>query len=82
MYQPNGRLKQVIKSHAKPLLHIHYSARIKTKQVERKRIHVYHLKSSIPGRGEIICNNNTMKYYNKHNEMVKTIRNASLKYVH
>ena len=82
MYESNGRLKQVMKSNAKPLLSIHYSARIKVKQVERKRIHVYHIKSFIPGEGEIICNNNTMKYYKKHNEMVKTIRNASLKYVH
>ena len=82
MFQPDGRVKQVIKSYAKPLLHIHYSARIKTKQVERKRIHVYHIKSFIPGEGEIICNNNTMKYYKKHNEMVKTIRNASLSYAH
>ena len=82
MYEPNGRLKQVMKSNAKPLLSVHYSARIKVKQVERKRIHVYHLKSSIPGRAEIICNNNTLKFYKKHKEMVKTIRNASLYYDH
>ena len=82
MFQPYGRVKQVIKSHAKPLLSVHHSARIRTKKVERKRIHVYHIKSSIPGEGEIICNYNTMKYYKKHNEMVKTIRDASLKYVH
>ncbi len=82
MFQPNGRLKQVMKSHAKPLLSIHKSTRIKTKRVNRKSIHVYHIKSFIPGEGEIICNNNTMKYYKKHNEMVKTIRNASLKYAH
>ena len=78
MYEPNGRLKQVMKSNAKPLLSVHYSALIKVKQVERKRIHVYHLRSSIPGRTEIICNNNTLKFYKKHKEMVKTIRNASL----
>ena len=82
MFQPYGRVKQVIKSHAKPLLNIHHSARIKTKVVDRRRIHVYHLKSFIPGEGEIICNYNTMKYYKKHNEIVKAIRNASLKYAH
>ena len=82
MFQPNGRLKQVMKSHAKPLLSIHKSTRIKTKRVNRKSIHVFHLKSSIPGKGKIICNYNTMKYYKKHNEMVKTIRNSSLSYAY
>ena len=71
-----------MKSQAKPLLSVHESARVKVKQVNRESIHVFHIKSFIPGEGEIICNNNTMKYYKKHNEMVKTIRNASLSYAH
>ena len=67
-----------MKSQAKPLLGIHYSARVKTKQVNRESIHVFHIKSFIPGEGKIICNNVTLKYYKKHKEMVKAIQVVSL----
>ena len=75
-FQPKGRRKMVMKTTSKPLMSIHTCTRCSIKVVPRKYMHVYHLKTHIPGKGRIICNSNTFKYYEKHKRMVKAINSA------
>ena len=75
-FQPKGRRKMVMKTSSKPLMSIHLCARCSMKDVPRGYMHVYHLKTNIPGKARIICNSNTFKYYEKHKQMVKTINSA------
>ena len=66
----------VMKTTSKPLMSIHICTRCSIKEVPREYMHVYHLKTHIPGKGRIICNSNTFKYYEKHKRMVKAINSS------
>ena len=75
-FQPKGRRKMVMKTTSKPLMSVHICTRCSVKEVPREYMHVYHLKTHIPGKGRIICDSNTFKYYEKHKRMVKAINSA------